>query len=69
MFWIDFWVKIKNDMLYKQKKQEEMEKQGELVQEQILSTAPLQVSWLMTIVINFTSRAILARLNQLYRRE
>ena len=32
-------------MLYKQKKQEEMEKQGELVQEQILSTAPLQVSW------------------------
>ena len=31
-------------MLYKQRKQEEMEKQGEMVQEQILSTAPLQVN-------------------------
>ena len=48
-----FESKNKNDMLYKQKKQEEMEKQGELVQEQILSTAPLQVSWSRTKNVNY----------------
>ena len=35
-------IKKVDNVLYKQKKQEEMEKQGEKVQEQILSTAPLK---------------------------